>query len=74
MTDQNCVAEAPRECCRTPGNVPLVPDHPDARPERGCVVRICRVCGARHFELHAEPAVFGLIGRGISEARDADAH
>ena len=62
MSEGDCVMEAPHECCRTPGNVPLVPDHPDARPERGCVVRVCRVCGARHFEVNAEPGRLGLRG------------
>lgn len=54
-----------RACCRTPGNVPVVPDHPDARPDRGFTVRVCRVCGARHFELQAEPGHVGLMGRRV---------
>lgn len=61
----DCVCEAPRECCRTPGNVPVVPDHKDARPETGLTVRVCQVCGARHFELDAEKGIIGLRGKGI---------
>lgn len=65
MSDQNCVAEAKRVCCQTPGNVPVVPDHPDAQPTRGLVVRVCRVCQARHFELTLEPGRLGIVGQRV---------
>lgn len=63
--DFDCVKRAPRECCRTPGNVPIVENHPDAKPDRGLVVRVCKVCGARHFELTADPGQLGMRGAAI---------
>ena len=59
-----CVPNASRECCRTPGNVPLILTHPDARPPH-CFVRVCKVCGARHFELLAPPGTIGLRSPGL---------
>lgn len=55
---------APNDCCKddaSPNRV-LVPDHPDARPD--LQVRICRVCGRRHFELTVDPGV--IFARGAS--------
>lgn len=71
--DTDCVPEAPYECCRTPGNVPVVEDHPDAGPDEvvfvsGQVlvatqsVRVCRVCGRRHFEMAAHPGRIAVKG------------
>jgi hypothetical protein len=59
----DCVPEAPNACCRTLGNVPIVPDHPDARHD--LIVRVCRVCGCRHFELTADPGRIGLRGASV---------
>lgn len=56
------VPDAPRECCRAAGNVPLVPYHPDVRPDRGLTVHVCRVCRARHFVLALPPLRVGLQG------------
>lgn len=50
----------PKSCCQRMVNLELRPEHPDARP--GLSVRVCRVCGCRHFDLAAEPGSFGLRG------------
>lgn len=57
------VPEAPSECCRTPGNVLVAPDHPDARPD--FLVRVCIVCRRRHMVLTAEPGHLGLTGAPV---------
>ncbi len=66
LTDPDCVPEAPNECCRTPGNVPVVPDHPNARPDIGVLVRVCRVCGRRHFEASLDPGDFRAEMRPVN--------
>jgi len=63
MNDQDYVTRAPHKCCRMPGNVPVIIGHPDARPD--LVVRICRICEARHFELSLDPGYLGIVGVGI---------
>lgn len=49
-------AKPPRECCRDPRNLGRV----HRTGMRGQTFRRCRVCGARHFELVAEPGHLGL--------------
>jgi hypothetical protein len=50
----------PKRCCRKHENMGpfqrVREDKPDLR------VCQCRVCGARHFELTADPRHFGLVG------------
>ncbi len=53
-----------KECCATPGNLELKPDHPDARPP-DLSVKVCRVCGLRHFELTVDPGNLGLRGAEV---------
>lgn len=53
------------ECCEqedSPNRI-LRPDHPDARPN--LTVRVCAVCGLRHFELNVAPGVIGVIGAKV---------
>jgi hypothetical protein len=48
-------------CCEDAANL-VVKTDPE-RPE--LTIRVCQVCGARHFVLKAEPGVLGLkVGRG----------
>ncbi len=61
---EDCVPEAPNECCRTPGNVPLVKGHPDAGPDR--TVRVCRTCGRRHIEFSVDMGPYGLEGLDLN--------
>ena len=47
----------PRKCCRTPGNLQLALTN---RPDLG--LRVCKVCGSRHFELTIDPG--NIFSRG----------
>lgn len=42
-------------CCNIEGNLET---HPTNRPE--LIVKICKVCNAKHYELEAEPGMFEL--------------
>ena len=49
-----------KACCALPKNLgppKAAADHP------GHTVRVCRVCGCRHFRMHAEPGRLGMMGR-----------
>ena len=48
-----------RPCCQEPENLMRSRLGPDS------VVDICRVCGARHFRLKAEPGKLGTKGMPI---------
>lgn len=44
-------------------NVILVLGHPDSRPSTR--VRVCNVCGCRHFEMSVDPVIVGMRGSPI---------
>jgi hypothetical protein len=49
------------ECCTKPENlIPQPTDRPDL------TVRVCRVCGNRHFELSVDKGEIGLRGASLS--------
>lgn len=53
----------PKRCCRKPENLLAF----SSQAEQGFkeVVRKCRVCGCRHFEVEAEPGRFGITGGAV---------
>lgn len=58
--EEKIVIGEPKVCCQDPSNLELNADHPDAKPDLS--VRVCRVCGARHFELSLDTGHIGLKG------------
>lgn len=61
MADEQVIqAGTRRPCCQNEDN--LV-EHQTNKPE--LIVRICKVCSARHFELNAEPGVIGIVGASL---------
>lgn len=62
---QSKALRAIKKCCRNRENLILQPDHPDVQGKPGLAVRVCRVCGCRHFELALDPGKFGLRGASI---------
>ena len=50
-----------RLCCADTRNLQtLQPGSPEHR--HGMIVRQCRTCGRKHYELVADPGQFGLLG------------
>ena len=48
-----------KDCCQKPENLVAQQDRPDL------LVRVCKVCGCRHFELTVDPGKLGLRGTSI---------
>jgi hypothetical protein len=46
-----------KDCCKLEENLEL---QPSDKPE--LVIRKCRICQCRHFELTLDPAEIGLVG------------
>lgn len=62
------------DCCATEGNLEVYEEVFRARREapmgpvqifRERVVKKCRVCGRRHFELTVDPGVYDFRGKGV---------
>jgi hypothetical protein len=50
-----------RLCCAEPRNLQaLKTNTPEHR--YGMIVRQCRTCGRKHYELQADPGHFGVVG------------
>lgn len=45
-------------CCQDEANL----GEPQATAREDLVVRICKVCGRRHFELNVDPLRLGVAG------------
>lgn len=53
-----------RPCCGDGRNLqPLQTNSPEHR--HGMIVRQCRICGRKHYELVADPGRFGVIGTSL---------
>jgi hypothetical protein len=52
-----------KDCCKDPANLYRRENDQEERPD--LVVRRCRVCECRHFELTADPGKLGLRGSPI---------
>jgi len=50
-----------KDCCKQDDNLEVQTS--DGRTE--LVVRKCRVCGCKHFELTLNPGVIGLLGKSL---------
>ena len=48
-----------KPCCTVPENLYVFENKP------GLVVRKCRVCNCRHFEMTVDPGVYDFKGRNI---------
>jgi hypothetical protein len=48
-----------KECCRKEENLVAHQERPDL------IIRRCKVCGCRHFELSVDVGRLGLKGQGI---------
>jgi hypothetical protein len=53
-----------RPCCAKPRNLETLATH-SAEHRHGMIVKQCRVCGRRHYELVADPGRFGVMGAGL---------
>jgi len=49
-----------KDCCKLEENLEL---QPSDKPE--LVIRKCRICNCRHFELTMEPGIIGMTGQGL---------
>ncbi len=54
------MADGIKDCCKDPKN--LVVKESFTRPGYSEVMKVCQVCGCRHFEGVAEPFEVGLKG------------
>lgn len=48
-----------KDCCVNPDNLDVKQDRPDL------LVKTCKVCNLRHFELTADPGKFGIVMKGL---------
>jgi len=51
------------DCCKNPDNLYRRENDPEEAPSE--IIKRCKVCGARHFELTVDPGRLGLKGTDI---------
>jgi hypothetical protein len=49
-----------KDCCKQEENLEI---QPSDKPE--LIIRKCRICGCRHFELGLDPGIIGLKGQNF---------
>jgi hypothetical protein len=53
-----------RPCCGDDRNLQVLKAH-SLEHRHGMVVKQCRQCGRKHYELQADPGRFGVTGTGL---------
>lgn len=55
-----------KECCQDPANLE---EQESGKPD--LTLRVCRMCGCRHFELTVDPGKFGVTGVTLGGAGES---